>query len=240
MTKTREPKIQPPGDRKTLWRATLETGSRAFQDTSPLKDFDIYVVGFHCAKHAPEMQMEAHHYCRQVNSDVLQCAVFDGNTRDANLIGIEYIISEKLLDGMPEEEKNFWHPHNYEVLSGQLTAPNLPESAEHELVRLLVNSYGKTWHTWHTGRADGLGTPGDPLPYGDARLMWSFNRDGEVDPRLKDELNSAMGIDEMKKREKRRDLARHAHPQRGVDALKSAFPDADGRPEGVRDVDESS
>lgn len=70
--------------------------------------------------------------------------------------------------------------------------------------------------------------------------MWSFNRDGEVDPRLKDELNSAMGISEMKKREKRRDLARHAHPQRGVDALKSAFPGSDGRPEGVRDVDESS
>ncbi len=70
--------------------------------------------------------------------------------------------------------------------------------------------------------------------------MWSFNRDGEVDPRLKDELNSAMGISEMKKREKRRDLARHAHPQRGVDALKSAFPGSDGRPEGVRDVAESS
>lgn len=240
MTKTREPKIHPPGDRKTLWRTTLETGSRALQDTSPLKDFDIYVVGFHCAKHAPKMQMEAHHYCRQVNSDVLQCAIFDGNTRDANLIGIEYIISEKLFDGLPEEEKTYWHPHNYEVLSGQLTAPNLLESAEHELVRLLINSYGKTWHTWHTGRADGLGMPGDPLPYGDARLMWSFNRDGEVDPRLKDELNSAMGIDEMKKREKRRDLARHAHPQRGVDALKSAFPGSDGRPEGVRDVDEGS
>lgn len=238
MTKRRDPKIHPPGEDKTLWRATLEMGSRVLQDTSPLKDFDIYVVGFHCAKHAPDMQMEAHHYCRQVNSDVLQCAIFDGNTRDANLIGIEYIISEKLFEGLPEKEKDYWHPHNYEVLSGQLTAPNLPESAEHELVRLLINSYGKTWHTWHTGRADGLGKLGDPLPYGEAHLMWSFNRDGEVDPRLKDELNSAMGIDEAQKRERRRDLARHAHPQRGVDALKSAFPDADGRPDGVRDAGE--
>ncbi len=37
--------------------------------------------------------MEAHHYCRVVNDDLLQCVLFDGNTRDANLIGIEYIIS---------------------------------------------------------------------------------------------------------------------------------------------------
>lgn len=240
MTKTREPKLHPPGDRKTLWRATLETGSRTLQDTSPLKEFDIYVVGFHCAKHTAEMQMEAHHYCRQVNSDVLQCAIFDGNTRDANLIGIEYIISEKLFEGLPEEEKDYWHPHNYEVLSGQLTAPNLPERVEHELVELLINSYGKTWHTWHTGRADGGGPAGDPLPYGDARLMWSFNRDGEVDAALKGELNAAMGIDEAEKRAARSDLAQKAHPQRGVDALKSAFPGANGRPDGVRDVEENS
>ncbi|MDJ0391147.1 DUF1264 domain-containing protein [Roseomonas sp. E05] len=33
-------------------------------------------------------RMEAHHYCKQVNSDFLQCASFDGNTENANLIGI--------------------------------------------------------------------------------------------------------------------------------------------------------
>ena len=198
-------------------------------------------VGFHCAKHAPDMQMEAHHYCKQVNSDFLQCAIFDGSTNDANLIGLEYIISEKLFDGLPEEEKAYWHPHNYEVLSGQLAAPNLPDAAEHELMRLLINSYGKTWHTWHTGRQDGLGPAADPLPFGDADLMWSFNRDEEVDPRLKEDLNSAMGIDEMKNREKRRDLADLTHAQRGVDTLKSAFPNAGGSPPGVRDVtDEDS
>ncbi len=236
MTKTREPKVRPPGADKTLWRATLETGSKALQDAAPLRDFDIYVVGFHCTRHATEMQMEAHHYCKQVNSDLLQCAIFDGNTRDANLIGIEYIISEALFDGLPEAEKDYWHPHNYEVLSGQLTAPNLPEAVEHALMRLLVNSYGKTWHTWHTGRADGIGQPPDALPFGDARLMWSFNRDGEADPRLKQDLNEAMDIDEAGKRERRRDLAAGAHPQRGVNALRGAFPGAGERPEGVRDI----
>jgi hypothetical protein len=236
MTKARERIVQPPGDPKTLWRSTLQSGAHLLQDRSPLKGFDVYVVGFHCAKSRADMQMEAHHYCKQVNSDFIQCALFDGNTEHANLIGIEYIISEKLFDGLREEEKGYWHPHNYEVLSGQLSAPGLPAAAEHALMKLLVNSYGKTWHTWHTGRHDGEGPPPHPLPFGEPALMWSFNRDGEVDPQLKDDLNRALGLDEAAKRAARRDLAPLAHPQRGVSDLKAEFPDADGRPDGVRDV----
>jgi hypothetical protein len=101
MTIARPPKLRPPGDDKTLWRSALETGARVLQTSAPLEPFDIYVVGFHCARQDPHMHMhmhmEAHHFCAQVNSDVLQCAIFDGNTKDANLIGIEYIISEKLF-----------------------------------------------------------------------------------------------------------------------------------------------
>jgi len=237
MTK-RPPKLRPPGEDTSLWRATLETGAELMQTHAPLKSFDIYVVGLHCARHDPQMQMEAHHFCAQVNADVLQCAIFDGNTEDANLIGVEYIISETLFNGLPEEEKPYWHPHNYEVLSGQLAAPDLPAAAEIELMRLLVNSYGKTWHTWHTGRADGNGRPGDPLPYGDPTLMWSFNRDGEADPRLKEDLNTAMGIDETAKRKERRRLLDHAHSQVGVATLRSAFPEAGNSPDGVKDIED--
>src|SRR3954447_14975483 len=239
MSRSRDRIVQPPGDPKTLWRATLETGASLLQSTDPLSGFNIYVAGLHCARHEPHMQMEAHHYCKQVNSDFLQCVLFDGNTSRANLIGIEYIISEKLFDRMPEAEKSYWHPHNYEILSGQLTAPGLPAAAEHELMRLLVNSYGKTWHCWHTGRHDGAGRPPDPLPFGDPMLMWSFNRDGEADPRLRADFATSLGIDEAEQRRQRRDLASLAHPQRGVDTLKDRFPDADGRPDGVRDIAEA-
>ena len=171
--------VRPAGGGRSLWRTTLEAGAALLQETTPLKDFDIYVVGLHCAKHEPQMQMEAHHFCRQVNQDLLQCTIFDGNTKDANLIGIEYIISERLFGTLPEEERSYWHPHNYEILSGQLTAPGLPDMAERAFLKQLMNSYGKTWHTWHTGRHDG--EPADRLPMGDATLMWSFNRDGEAD-----------------------------------------------------------
>jgi hypothetical protein len=36
--------------------------------------------------------MEAHHYCKVVNDDLLQCLIFDGNSSNANLIGTEHII----------------------------------------------------------------------------------------------------------------------------------------------------
>src|SRR3954453_10141134 len=102
LLRSREHNVQPPGDPKTLWRATLETGASLLQSTDPLSGFNIYVAGLHCAKHEPHMQMEGHHYCKQVNFDFLQCVLFDGNTSRANLIGIEYIISEKLFGGLPE------------------------------------------------------------------------------------------------------------------------------------------
>jgi hypothetical protein len=44
-----------------------------------------------------------------------------------------------------------------------------------------------------------------------------------------------MGIDSGAKRRDRADLSSLARPQSGVDALKSAFPNAKGAPEGVRD-----
>jgi hypothetical protein len=217
----RPPPRQPAGEGRSAWRATLEAGAAVLQDMTPLKDFDIYVAGLHCGHHEPEMQMEAHHFCRQVNQDLLQCVIFDGNTKDANLIGIEYIISERLFDGLPEDEQSSWHPHNYEILSGQLVAPGLPDLAERAFLKELMNSYGKTWHTWHTGRHDG--EPGDPLPFGDAMLMWSFNRDGESDEALKQDFAAALAVDEEAKREQRAGLVERARPQRGVDAMHGAF-----------------
>ena len=191
------------------------------QDTAPLGDFDIYVAGLHCARDDPGMQMEAHHYCRQVNQDLLQCVLFDGNTRDANLIGIEYIVSERLFATLPDDEKASWHPHNYEILSGQLVAPGLPEIAERAFLKELVNSYGKTWHTWHTGRHDG--EPGDALPLGPPMLMWSFNRDGEADEGLRQGFQEHMKVDEPGNRARRRGLAGLARPQQGVDAMAASF-----------------
>src|SRR5450756_1692025 len=92
------------------------------------------------------------------------------------MMGVEYIVSEKIYNTLPADEKAYWHPHNFEILSGQLRLPGLPDRAEKEALKGKINSYGKTWHFWMTGMRD---HQPDPLPFGPPRLQWSFNHDGE-------------------------------------------------------------
>jgi hypothetical protein len=214
------PGTVPPGEAKSAKTRVLEAGASILQSAAPLRGYDIYLVGFHPMKERPDQQMEAHHYCRQANEDFAQCVLFDGNTSTANMNGVEYIISEKLFTTLPAEEKQLWHPHNGEILSGQLVAPGLPLGAEHELMKKKMNSYGKTWHMWNTGHA---GKSGDKLPLGSPMLAWSFNRDGEMQPGLLEARDRRVKIDSSTHRKNRADLAPLARPQMGVDELKGKF-----------------
>lgn len=214
---------QVPGAPKSAKTVTLEAGARLLQSNTPLKPFDLHLVGFHPMKEHPAMQMEAHHYCQQVNEDFAQCILFDRGGSDARLNGIEYIISARLFDTMPPAERPFWHPHNAEILSGQLVAPGIPAPAEKALMRDKINSYGKTWHVWNTGHE---GSPADPLPFGPPMLAWSFNRDGEAIPSMLERRDQRLGVDTADKRRRRADLVPLAKPQFGVDELKGKF----GRP----------
>lgn len=218
---------RPPGESKTGKTRVLETGSKLLQRNAPLGPFDVYLVGFHPMKEEPMHQMEAHHYCHQVNQDFAQCVLFDGNTRDAHLNGIEYIISEKLFQTLPQNEKGYWHPHNYEILSGQLVAPGIPAVAEKSLMKDKLNSYGKTWHVWDTGFP---GHDGDKLPLGQAMLAWSFNRDGEILPPLLAQRDRRLDIDSAGKRRERADLQPLAKPQAGEDALQGLMGQRPGPP----------
>lgn len=215
-----KPQTAPPGAAKSGKTKTLEFGAKALQGQAPVAGFDVYLVGFHPLKDHPEQQMEAHHYCHQLNEDFAQCVLFDGNTASANMNGIEYIISEKLFDTLPEEERQYWHPHNGEILSGQLVAPGIPEAAEKSLMKSKMNSYGKTWHLWNTGAT---GQIPDKLPLGKPMLAWSFNRDGEPTPGLVESRDKKLGITTAQKRRERADLQPLAKPQSGVDDLKGRF-----------------
>lgn len=106
------PSVTPPGAPESAKTNVLEAGAKVLQPSGPVGKLDIYLVGFHPMKDAPDEQMQAHHYCQQVNEDLAQCALYDGNTDRANLTGIEYIISETSFAQLPEHERSFWHPHN--------------------------------------------------------------------------------------------------------------------------------
>jgi hypothetical protein len=144
--------------------------------------------------------MEAHHYCTKVNEDLTQCVIYDGNGADARLMGVEYVVSAKLFAGFTPDEKKLWHSHEYEVKSGTLIAPGIPDVAEHELMEKLVSTYGKTWHTWHTDREH-------TLPVGVPQLMAGFTADGQLRPELLSARDARFGISAADKRAKRADIA---------------------------------
>jgi hypothetical protein len=202
----------PAGAPRSPGTAALETGANALQRAAPLGQIGLHLVGFHPLKDDPAHQMEAHHYCNQVNEDFAQCVLFDGDGAQANLNGIEHIVSEKLYATLSEQERGFWHPHNYEILSGTLVAPGVPAPAEKELMKRKLNSYGKTWHVWMTGTPE---QPGERLPLGPARLGWALTAEGQVRPGLVEARDRRLGVDTGAKRRERSDLASLAHPQVG-------------------------
>ena len=54
-----------------------------------------------------------------------QCILTDSDAKGARIIGIEYMISKELFDGLDPEEQKLWHSHRYEVASGSLVAPGV-------------------------------------------------------------------------------------------------------------------
>jgi hypothetical protein len=191
--------VQAPGSEKSTRTATLEAGAAALQTMPPIGAINAYLDGFHFYSGRMDQQMEAHHYCAILNEDVIQCVIYDGNERDAKLMGVEYIVSEQLFAGLPTDEKSLWHSHVHEVKSGQLIAPGIPQAAEHALMAKLVRTYGKTWHTWHTDSAD-------QLPMGVPQLMMGFTADGQSDQAMVKARDRRFEIDSEARKAERADI----------------------------------
>jgi len=192
--------VQAPGADKRAGTAVLETGAALLQDKPPIEALNAYLDGFHFYSGRMNAQMEAHHYCAVLNDEVIQCVIFDGNQKSAKLMGVEYIVSERLFNTLPDAEKALWHSHVHEVKSGQLIAPGIPQAAEHALMKKLVGTYGKTFHTWHTDQQK-------ELPLGTPQLMMGFTADGQANAAMVEERDRRFGVQSAEKRKNREDIA---------------------------------
>jgi hypothetical protein len=188
--------VQAPGAPESAQTKVLEAGAAALQNKPPIEALNAYLDGFHFYNGRPRIQMEAHHYCAILNEEVIQCVIYDGNLRNAKLMGVEYIVSETLFKSLPEAEKVLWHSHVHEVKSGQLIAPGIPQVAENALMKKLIGTYGKTWHTWHTD-------VDQQLPMGVPQLMMGFTADGQADPAMVAARDRRFGIDSAEKKQAR-------------------------------------
>lgn len=164
-----------------------EMASSMLQSFHPLKSVHQHLASMHYYVGEPSRQVISHHYCTHLSEDVRQCLIYDGNAADSKIIGVEYIISGAQFAALPQHEKPYWHSHQYEVCSGILTMPgHVPDTLELAEMKKLMDTYGKTWHFWQVDR-------GDPLPYGPAKLMGSFTKDGQINAQLAKHMDDSIG-----------------------------------------------
>ncbi|KAL4899946.1 hypothetical protein BDW74DRAFT_162745 [Aspergillus multicolor] len=200
----------------------LETAASATQDFTPINHICAHLHAFHVYADDPTRCVDANHYCTHLTEDMRQCLIYDSPNKGAKLIGIEYMVSPRLFETLPNEERKLWHSHSYEVKSGMLIMPTpkgIPnvvwEEAETSEMRDVIPLYGKTYHFWQVDR-------GDPVPMGEPKLMLSFTDESKVKmavPGGLDELvkkrDEQFGVETASKREKRADIE---EPERHPDA----------------------
>ncbi len=169
--------------------------ARNAENWAPVDKMHLYLCAFHVAKQNPSFQIEAHHFCAPQGGDLHQCVIYDSRGPNPKLLGTEYIIGDETYRKLPDEEKKYWHPHAYEILSGQLIAADMPNQGD-DIFPGLIKTWGKTWHTWPD--------PTTPVPMGEPLLMWSANGDQQIDPKLISKRDAQFGISTDAIRERRK------------------------------------
>lgn len=152
----------------------------------PPARLSLWLDGFHVRDGHPDQQGDIHHFCMTPKDGPIQCALFDGFGENAKLVGIEYIIDDKTFASLPEAEKHLWHSHVYEVTSGALVTPGMPEKEETEFLKKAISTYGKTWHTWDAMLSQ-------TVPLGRPELMMSLTKDGVLKPELPQKRDAVLG-----------------------------------------------
>src|SRR5947209_4165178 len=68
--------------------------------TAPVAGPFAHFCGIHVAKNNPKFQLLTQHYCvahsEEHTDDLFQCILFDSTEKTAKLVGVEYIVSDKV------------------------------------------------------------------------------------------------------------------------------------------------
>ncbi|KAL1961991.1 hypothetical protein VTN77DRAFT_682 [Rasamsonia byssochlamydoides] len=191
----------------------LEAGASVVQAFAPVNQICAHLNAFHVYASDPKRSVEANHYCTHLTEDIRQCLIYDSPHHNARLIGVEYMVSPRVFNTLPVEERKLWHTHEYEIKSGMLIMPapsGMPtlawDPAEKAEMRDLITVYGKTYHFWQIDR-------GDPVPMGPPELMASFISDETVKntkpgglKELLADRDKRFGVSYEDKQEKRKDI----------------------------------
>ncbi|OGF55087.1 MAG: hypothetical protein A2Z21_04705 [Candidatus Fraserbacteria bacterium RBG_16_55_9] len=129
---------------------------------TPAQGFTLHIDA---KKHINDMPDQVvHHYCKGIDSQVTQCLLFDGDERNAHLIGAETIISPEIYGQLPEEEKANWHYHKDEIPLVDAQLPGLSDEEAQKVVAAIQDTYGKVVIFWEPGTPAPIGAPSITRP----------------------------------------------------------------------------
>ena len=75
-----------------------------------------------------------------ISEDLFECIISEDL--------FECIISEDLFESLPMEEKKLWHSHVHEVKSGEPIAPGVPDMAEKEMMKDIIQTLREDLSQW--------------------------------------------------------------------------------------------
>lgn len=216
-----------PGEPIKTSTSLLETGNGIIQGFTPINKIHERLCAFHFYAYDMTRQVEAHHFCTHYNEDVRQCLIYDSPEKNARLIGVEYMVTEKLFLTLPDEEKKLWHSHEYEVKSGVLFLPGVPGPVQRPDLEKVCKTYGKVFHFWQFDK-------GDSLPLGLPQLMMALTADGQLNEKLATDVQKRYGYSYQEEREKRKYMT---GPEHGIHSLSDSWTSGKGLQTELREAD---
>ena len=91
------------------------------------------------------------HFCKPNDKIMMVCQLYDSNSPNATLIGVEYMITADAYKNLPDREKPNWHYHNEEFAPNRADPklPMLSEQQQNVTLKNLEESFGKVIITWN-------------------------------------------------------------------------------------------
>lgn len=121
-------------------------GKAPQEANGPQKGFDIHLDAKHYIK---ESRMPVHHWCKMLSNKFVECILFDSDAANANLIGVETIVTNDLWSNFTEEQQKEWHDHATEIIEAEATLPDTPAEEAAKIVSFLKGTHGRVIYFWN-------------------------------------------------------------------------------------------
>lgn len=131
---------------------TLSVNASVSAPPNPLAGYTIHVTAPHVMN--GEVIGPFHHYCKRINSDVIQCILFESTDANARMTEVEYMVSKKLARSVIPKwsHRQNWHDHKQEIETGRVVILNPEDPKEQQsLAEYVSDTDGIIFHLWPQG-----------------------------------------------------------------------------------------